>query len=42
MNPEEVMIAENRVYGIVDTVREEDFKKNYGRRAGSFTDRKQW
>ena len=42
MNPEEVMIAENRVYGIVDSVREEDFKKNYGRRAGSFTDRKQW
>ena len=42
MNPEEVMIAENRVYGIVDTVREEDFKKNYGRVAGSFTDRKQW
>ena len=42
MNPEEAMIAENRVYDIVDTRREEDFKKNYGRKAGSFTDRKQF
>ena len=42
MNPEEAMIAENAVYGIEDTVREEDFKKNYGRKVGFFTDRKQW
>ena len=42
MNPEEIMIAENHVYGIVDEQREKDFKKNYGRKAGSFTDRKQW
>ena len=42
MNPEEAMIAENAVYGIIDEEREKNFEKNYGRKAGRFTDRKQW
>ena len=42
MNPEETVIASKRSYGIVDKEREEAFEKSYGRKPGSFTDRKQW
>lgn len=42
MNPEETMIVENKVYGIVDKAWEDDFEKHYGRKPGSFPVRKQW
>ena len=39
MNPEEEMIMVNRQFNIIDKEREEEYRKNYGKEPGRFTDR---